>query len=86
MTPPVSSPMIKFGLKIRTRGGLAVDNLTVHARDQAEAERKMRQMYPQCEVLECRQIQAAIRDDALNLENIISLISQQPDDDQGSGP
>jgi hypothetical protein len=85
MVEPISTPMIKFGLKIRTRAGLAVDNLTVHARDQADAERRIRQMYPQCEVLECRQFQAAIRDDVLNLENIISLISRQPDDDKGSG-
>jgi len=85
MVQPISTPMIKFGLKIRTRGGLAVDNLMVHARDQAEAERKIRQMYPQSEVLECRQIQAVIRDDALNFENIISLIARQPDDDKGSG-
>jgi len=86
MAEPVSTPMTKFGLKIRTRGGLAVDNLTVHARDQADAERRIRQMYPSCEVLECRQIQAAIRDDALNLENIISLIAQQRDDDGNSKP
>ncbi len=84
MADTVSTPMTKFGLKIRTRGGLAVDNLTVHARDQADAERRIRQMYPSCEVLECKPMQSPIRDDALNLENIISLISKQPDDDKGS--
>ena len=40
-----NASMMKFGLKIRTRSGLPVDNLVVQARDQAEAERKITQMY-----------------------------------------
>ena len=72
--------MMKFGLKIRTRSGLPVDNLVVHARDQAEAERKITQMYMHCEILECRQIQMAARDDVTDLDGIISLISRQGDD------
>jgi len=72
--------MIKFGLKIRTRSGLPVDNLVVQARDQAEAERKITQMYMHCEIIECRQIQTAARDDATDLDGIISLISRQGDE------
>ena len=79
MTAPDSTPLTKYGLRIRTRSGTPVDNLTVQARDQAEAERKISQMYPSCEILECRQIQSAIGDDALNLDSIISLIAKQPD-------
>jgi hypothetical protein len=78
--PLANAPMMKFGLKIRTRSGLPVDNLVVHARDQAEAERKITQMYMHCEILECRQIRAATRDDATDLDGIISLISRQGDD------
>jgi len=78
--PLANAPMMKFGLKIRTRSGLPVDNLVVQARDQAEAERKVTQMYMHCEILECRQIQAATRDDATDLDGIISLISRQGDD------
>ena len=74
--------MMKFGLKIRTRSGLPVDNLVVHARDQAEAERKITQMYMHCEILECRQIQTAMRDDATDLDGIISLISRQGDEEK----
>ena len=74
--------MMKFGLKIRTRSGLPVDNLVVQARDQAEAERKITQMYMHCEVLECRQIQTATRDDAADLDGIISLISRQGDEEK----
>jgi hypothetical protein len=74
--------MLKFGLKIRTRSGLPVDNLVVHARDQAGAERKITQMYMHCEILECRQIQTATRDDATDLDGIISLISRQGDEEK----
>jgi hypothetical protein len=43
--------MTKFGFRIRTRSGLPVDNLVVHARDQVEAERKIAQMYLHCEII-----------------------------------
>jgi hypothetical protein len=75
-----NAPMMKFGLKIRTRSGLPVDNLVVQARDQAEAERKVAQMYMHCEILECSQIQTAARDDSTDLDGIISLISRQGDE------
>lgn len=79
MTLPATH-MIKFGFRIRTRSGLPVDNLVVHARDQTEAERKISQMYLHCEILECKQIQSASRDEGNDLDNIISLISRQPDE------
>lgn len=72
--------MFKFGFRIRTRSGLPVDNLVVHARDQAEAERKISQMYMHCEIIECKQLQTATRDEGSDLENIISLISRQRDE------
>ena len=82
MSAPAPVPpqqMIKFGFKIRTRSGLPVDNLIVHARDQAEAERKITQMYMHCEIIECRQINLPVREEGSDLEGIISLISRQPD-------
>ena len=75
-----SVPMMKFGFRIRTRSGLPVDNLVVQARDQAEAERKISQMYMHCEIIECKQMQSTARDDGSDLENIISLISRQGDE------
>lgn len=75
-----STQMIKFALRIRTRNGLPVDHLVIHARDRSEAERRVSQMYLHCEILECREIQAPVRDDELNFENIISMISRTPDD------
>jgi len=44
----------KYGFRIRTRDGLVVENLMIHGRDEADAQRKLAQMYRQCEVLECR--------------------------------
>ncbi|MHB8667850.1 MAG: hypothetical protein ACYC7B_10105 [Burkholderiales bacterium] len=48
-----SSAITKYGFRIRTRGGLIVDNLFIHGRDEVDAERKLRQMYQYCEVLRC---------------------------------
>ena len=48
-----SSAIIKYGFRIRTRTGLIVDNLLIHGRDEVDAERKLRQMYQYCKILEC---------------------------------
>lgn len=45
--------MVKFGFRIRTRTGLVVNNLLIHGRDEVDAERKLRQMYQYCNILEC---------------------------------
>ena len=78
---PTAHPMIKFALRIRTRNGLPVDNLVIHARDRDEAERRINQMYLHCEILECKEIQSQVRDDDMNFENIISMISRTPDEE-----
>jgi hypothetical protein len=41
----------KFRFRIRTRHGLVVDRLAIHGRDEADAARKLRQMYQHCEIL-----------------------------------
>ncbi|HTY03839.1 MAG TPA: hypothetical protein VMC81_08925 [Rhodocyclaceae bacterium] len=33
--------------------GLVINNLMIHGRDSAEAQRKLRQMYRDCEIIEC---------------------------------
>jgi hypothetical protein len=75
--PVTPQPMLKFTFRIRTRSGLPVDNLVVQARDQADALRKITQMYMHCEVIECRQIEAQPREEGADLEGIISLIARQ---------
>lgn len=80
--PATPQHMLKFGFRIRTRSGLPVDNLVVHARDRAEAERKITQMYMHCEIIECKQLASAVREEGSDLEGIISLISRQPDEEK----
>lgn len=67
----------KFGFKIRTRGGMVVDNLTIPGRTQQEAERKLQQIYRHCEILEAQPRQAPARDEATDIDTILSLISRQ---------
>jgi hypothetical protein len=69
--------VIKFGFKIKTRSGTVVDNLMFAARDRADAERKVNQIYHSCEILECRELQQTIREEGFDLESAINLISKQ---------
>jgi hypothetical protein len=79
MTAP--SHMIKFAVRIRTRSGTPVDNLVIQARDRNEAERRITQMYLHCEILECKEIHPPAREDDMNFESIISIISRTNDDE-----
>jgi hypothetical protein len=69
--------MKKFGFRIRTRGGSVVDNLTIQGRDREEAERKLRQVYHHCLVLEARELLDASHTDTSDVEGVISLIADE---------
>jgi len=70
--------MMKFGFKIRTRSGLVVDNLLIPGKDQADAERKLIQIYRHCEILESKTVQQQpSREEQMDIDGIISLISRQ---------
>ncbi len=77
----------KFGFRIRTRQGLIVEHLMIHGRDEADAERKLRQMYLHCEILERSIMQPAMMQPSLasspslngggtSFEEIVSLITK----------
>ncbi|HXZ96925.1 MAG TPA: hypothetical protein VEG37_07775 [Burkholderiales bacterium] len=77
--------MTKFGFVIRTRTGLTVHNLVIHGRDQADAERKLGQMYLDFEILE-RSVIPEIEDKAAKetatkesaeFGDIVSIITSQ---------
>lgn len=68
--------LTKFAFRIRTRSGTPVENLTVQASDQAQAERRIQRMYPYCEIVECRELTAMPRDEGASLDSIISLIAR----------
>jgi len=72
--------MNKYGFRIRTRGGMMVENLQVQARDRSEAERKINQIYHHCEVVECREVTPALKKEGLDVEDVIGLINKQTAD------
>lgn len=69
--------MLKFNFSIKTRDGLKIETIVIAGRDREDAERKLRQMYRNCEIIRCeirngdgRSAQAA------SVEDILSLISK----------
>ena len=58
----------KYHFRIRTRQGSIVDKLLIQGRDEADAQRKLRQMYPHCEILECLSRPRAVAHAALRGE------------------
>lgn len=68
--------MTKYGFRIRTRVGLVVDNLLIQGRDESDAERKLRQMYHGCEILECAPMCGAGRSSAFSFEAVARLITR----------
>ena len=69
--------MTKFDFSVKTRHGSKIVSVVITAADQAEAERRLRQMYRDCEVLTCeiKPAEDKVRPSA-SLEDILSLISK----------
>jgi len=74
--------MKKYGFRIQTRGGSTVDNLVIQGRDRDEAERKLRQVYHHCTVLEGKLL--AENADGSDFESVISLIANEPPREPGT--
>ena len=72
----LSPVLVKYGFRIRTRVGLIVDHLLIHGRDQDEAQRKLRQMYRDCEIIQCTCHQGSVRTPAANFEDVVNLITR----------
>ena len=56
--------MVRYGFNIRTKTGQRVDNILILAASLGDAERRLRQMYLQCEIIEHREQSVADRGDA----------------------
>jgi len=67
--------MTRFGFNIKTRSGQRVDNICILAANQADAERRLRQMYHHCEIVHCQTETVNLRNDPLDLEGVIGIIS-----------
>jgi hypothetical protein len=70
--------MTRFGFNIRTRLGQRVDNIQIMAATLDDAERRLRQMYVSCEIIERREQSVPRRFDTLDIEHVIGLISAAP--------
>jgi len=68
--------MNKYEFNIRTRNGQRVDKITIQAADREAAEQRLRQMYMQCEILECNESVVMQRQENLDVEGIINLITK----------
>ncbi|HLY95591.1 MAG: hypothetical protein ACM3W8_03090 [Sideroxydans sp.] len=69
--------MQKFDFSILTRDGQKVESIVIAARDEAEAERKLRQMYRYCEVVSCNAKDTDGKNQqVMSVEDILSLISK----------
>ena len=66
----------RYGFRIRTRHGLVVESLMIHGRDEADAERKLRQMYQHCQVLECIIVASGRKADHVSFEDVVSLLTK----------
>ncbi len=69
--------MNKYTFRIRARSGMVVENLTVHARDRLEAEKKLEQIYRNCEFLDCREVTTQSANDGVDFESVLSMINKQ---------
>ncbi|TMH69275.1 MAG: hypothetical protein E6H48_02665 [Betaproteobacteria bacterium] len=77
--------MIRYGFNVRTRTGQRVDNIMIMAPSQADAERRLMQMYVQCEIVECRMQSVPRRLDTLDIEGVIGMIAAGPPSIQEPG-
>ncbi len=67
--------MIRYGFNIRTKHGQRVDNITIMAATQDDAERRLRQMYHHCVIVDCQEQSIPRRLDTLDVTGVIGLIS-----------
>jgi hypothetical protein len=45
--------MLKYDFSVKTREGQKVQSIVLFGKDREDAERKLRQMYRDCEILSC---------------------------------
>jgi hypothetical protein len=69
--------MLKFDFAVQTRYGQKIESILIAGRDQADAERKLMQMYRLCTVLRCvtKNTDEKLWQ-ATSVEDILTLISK----------
>ncbi len=70
--------MIRYSFTIHTRTGQRIDNVSIIAGSQKDAERRLRQMYLRCEILECREAAIPRNLAAMGMASVIDLFAASP--------
>jgi hypothetical protein len=70
--------MIRYGFTILTRTGQRIENVSIIAGSQSDAERRLRQMYVHCQIVTCRERSIPRRFDAANMGSMIDLMAISP--------
>jgi len=69
--------MQKYDFSLRTRDGQKIESIVIAGVDQADAERKLMQMYRHCTVLQCEVKNPGGKlGQAASIEDILTLISK----------
>lgn len=66
--------MIRFGFNIKTRTGQRVENISIMAGSLADAERRLRQMYLQCQIIDYREQAVPRRLEAIDMRRMMGLV------------
>lgn len=66
--------MVRYGFNIRTKTGQRVDNILILAASLTDAERRLRQMYIQCEILERREQKVVERGDTAGVRATVTRL------------
>jgi hypothetical protein len=71
MVPPTFA---KYAFRIKTRMGVIVDNLMIQGRDELDAQRKLRQVYHDCQIIDCVCHHGSVRVPVTSFEDVANLI------------
>ena len=69
--------MLKFDFSVKTRDGQKVESIHIQGKDVMDAERKLRQMYRDCEVMHCKAVSTdKVPFQSADIEEVLSLIAK----------
>jgi hypothetical protein len=73
----LETAMLKFDFSLKTRDGQKVESILIAGKDQTDAERKLRQMYRNCQVTRCEIKNPEDKYcQAVFIEDVLSLIAK----------
>lgn len=71
------STMQKYGFSVKTRNGHLVEHIQIFGKDLQDAERKLRQMYMHCEIIQSQTVSSEKElSQSADIEDVLSLITK----------